>query len=131
MGETVVQSGAAVANSLGLTTQVPIRPVYLTSGPNRRLQLGKHLVELRDAKPWQLVEPHTGAGEALRALGWMSRNQSRAAPAKLKSQVKPKDVAALTTLQTGLPGCAQPLSLDVTSTWLGDQRVAHGLGEPH
>ena len=64
-GEIVVQSGATAANSLGLTTQVPVRPVYLTSGPNRRLQLGKQLVELRHAKPWQLAEPHTRAGEAL------------------------------------------------------------------
>ena len=31
-GETVVASGAAEANSLGLTTQVPTREVYLTSG---------------------------------------------------------------------------------------------------
>jgi predicted transcriptional regulator of viral defense system len=31
-GEVIVPSGAAAANSLGLTTQVPIRSVYLTSG---------------------------------------------------------------------------------------------------
>jgi hypothetical protein len=31
-GEVIVSNGAAAANALGLTTQVPIRPVYLTSG---------------------------------------------------------------------------------------------------
>src|SRR5205814_759502 len=34
-GETVVASGATAANSLGLTTQVPVREVYLTSGRSR------------------------------------------------------------------------------------------------
>ena len=38
--ETVVPHGAAAANSLGLTTQVPTKLVYLTSGRNRRLRLG-------------------------------------------------------------------------------------------
>jgi predicted transcriptional regulator of viral defense system len=39
-GETIVPSGAASANKLGLTTQVPVRNIYLTSGPSRELQLG-------------------------------------------------------------------------------------------
>ena len=37
-GETIVPHGAAAANALGLTTQVPMRAVYLTSGPSRRLK---------------------------------------------------------------------------------------------
>ena len=36
--ETVVNHGAAAANVLGLTTQVPTKLVYLTSGRNRRLK---------------------------------------------------------------------------------------------
>lgn len=38
-GETIVSSGAAAANHLGLTRQVPVRQVYLTSGPSCRLHL--------------------------------------------------------------------------------------------
>jgi predicted transcriptional regulator of viral defense system len=34
-GETVVANGAAEANVLGLTTQVPTREVFLTSGTSR------------------------------------------------------------------------------------------------
>ena len=40
-GELVVPSGASEANALGLTTQVPTRDVYLTSGPSRKLKFGK------------------------------------------------------------------------------------------
>ena len=36
-GETIVPNGGGAANWLGLTTQNPIRSVYLTSGRNRRL----------------------------------------------------------------------------------------------
>ena len=40
-GETIVPCGGAAANCLRLTTQNPVRTVYLTSGPNRRLRFGK------------------------------------------------------------------------------------------
>ncbi len=36
-GETIVSHGTAATNALGLTTQVVMRAVYLTSGRSRRL----------------------------------------------------------------------------------------------
>ena len=63
--------GGAAANALGLTTQVPVRPVYLTSGPNRRLRLCAQTVHLRHAPRWQLVAPHRPAGNIVRALAWL------------------------------------------------------------
>lgn len=51
-GETVVPSGGGAANWLGLTSQNPVRSVYLTSGRGRRLLFGKHPVELRHAPRW-------------------------------------------------------------------------------
>ena len=70
-GETIVPCGGAAANALGLTTQVPVRSVYLTSGPSRQLNLGELAVELRHAPRWQLVAPHRPAGDAVRALAWL------------------------------------------------------------
>jgi hypothetical protein len=70
-GETIVPHGAAAANALGLTTQVPIREVYLTSGPSRRLHLGAQTVELRHAPRWQLAPKTRLAGETIRALAWL------------------------------------------------------------
>src|SRR5262245_2776129 len=57
-GETVVPHGAAAANALGVTTQVPVRTVYLTSGRSRQLAVGTQTVELRHAPPWQLALPN-------------------------------------------------------------------------
>ena len=70
-GETIVPCGGAAANCLGLTTQNPVRVVYLTSGPNRRLHFGSSIVELRHAPRWQLAAPHRKAGDVIRALAWI------------------------------------------------------------
>ena len=69
--ETIVPCGGAAANCLGLTTQIPVRAVYLTSGPSRRLHFGAFTVELRHAPRWQLAAPHRKAGDVLRALAWL------------------------------------------------------------
>ena len=55
-GEKIVPHGAAEANRLGLTTQVPVREIYLTSGRSRRLHFGARVVELRNA-PERLLQP--------------------------------------------------------------------------
>lgn len=72
-GETVVPGGAAAAHGLGLTTQVPVRAVYLTSGATRELKLGGQTVELRNAPSWQLWGAVTREGDVLRALEWMGK----------------------------------------------------------
>lgn len=70
-GEVVASHGAAAANALGLTTQVPVLAVYLTSGSSRRLRLGEQSVELRHSPKWQLTMASSPAGEAIRALAWV------------------------------------------------------------
>ena len=72
-GETIVPCGGAAAHILGLTTQVPVRSVYLTSGPDRRLRFGSLEVELRHAPRWQLTAPRRRAGDVIRALAWLGR----------------------------------------------------------
>ena len=74
-GETIVSSGGAAANALGLSTQVPVRSVYLTSGPSRTLKFGELEVTLRHAPRWQLVAPHRAAGDAIRALAWLGSEE--------------------------------------------------------
>ena len=74
-GETIVSSGGAAANALGLSTQVPVRSVYLTSGPSRTLKFGALEVSLRHAPRWQLVAPHRAAGDAIRALAWLGSEE--------------------------------------------------------
>ena len=86
-GEVIASHGAAAANALGLTTQVPVRAVYLTSGPSRNLQLGGQTVELRHAPPWQLILSRRPAGEAIRALAWLGPEKAEAALRSLSSKL--------------------------------------------
>ncbi|GAA5266520.1 hypothetical protein ACOSOMT5_P2948 [Acidiphilium sp. MT5] len=48
-GTISVSNGASAVNALGLTTPVLVRSVYLTSGPSRKMYLGKQVVKLRHA----------------------------------------------------------------------------------
>ena len=75
-GETIVSNGAAAANALGLTTQVPVRSVYLTSGRSRTMNLGQQVVELRHAPRWQLALGSKTSGQIVRALAWLGPDEA-------------------------------------------------------
>ena len=70
-GEVVTPHGASAANTLGLTQQVPIREVYLTSGRTRKLKLGRSEIMVKHAPRWMLALGSGPAGAAVRALAWM------------------------------------------------------------
>ncbi|NKK01210.1 hypothetical protein GFL63_20880 [Rhizobium leguminosarum bv. viciae] len=94
-GETIVASGAASASKLGLTSQVPVRAVYLTSGPSRQLQLGKQVVELQHSPRRQLLFPHQPMGDALRALQWLGPENAESALGLLQTKLSEADFATL------------------------------------
>ena len=102
-GETIASSGATAANALGLTTQVPVRQVYLTSGPSRELRIGAQVVELQHAPPWQLALAERQAGAALRALAWLGPKQSGKAVRELKRRLPEAERRAISTTSARLP----------------------------
>jgi hypothetical protein len=103
-GETVVSHGAAAANALGLTTQVPVRVVYLTSGRSRHLKLGAQTVEMKHAPSWQLIKGGEPAGEAMRALVWMGPTHASEALKTLKQKLPEAEFRALGATRNILPG---------------------------
>jgi Family of unknown function (DUF6088) len=110
-GETIVSSGAAAANRLGLTTQVPVRQVYLTSGPSRELHLGKQIVELKHAPGWQLTLANRRAGEVVRALAWVGPKTARQALRSVSQKLTPTEVSELKSAASSLPTwLARPVS---------------------
>jgi len=82
-GESIGSTGAAAANRLGLTTQVPVRMVYVTSGPSRRLTLGATEIELKHVPEWQVALTDRPAGDAIRALAWAGQRGARKALARI------------------------------------------------
>jgi hypothetical protein len=102
-GETVVPSGAAAANALGLSTQIPVRPVFLTSGRTRRIHLGRQVVQLQHAPAWQLRAPRSVAGQAMRALVWLGPERASEAAKILKAKLPEAERQALVAARAGLP----------------------------
>jgi hypothetical protein len=102
-GERMVPHGAAAANELGLTTQVPVREVYLTSGPSRHLKLGAQVIEIRHVPAWQLVLPGHPAGAVIRALAWLGPKRTHEALRVLQGKLSPPELQALVGARGRLP----------------------------
>ncbi|PKO90896.1 MAG: hypothetical protein CVU16_08895 [Betaproteobacteria bacterium HGW-Betaproteobacteria-10] len=102
-GEVVVANGATDANALGLTTQVPTREVFLTSGPSRQLRLGNRNVELKHASRWQLGLGKRPAGMAIRALSWLGPEQALPALKTLRTKLSEEEWMAMRSARATLP----------------------------
>lgn len=110
-GETIVPNGGSAANWLGLTTQNPVRSVYLTSGRNRRLHFGNHPVELRHAPRWQLVSPHRMTGVVIRALAWLGPEEVEDSLDAVLPRLSERELHDLATARAIMPRwIAEPLS---------------------
>lgn len=71
-GTRIAPSGATAANRLGLSTQVPAKPVYLTDGRSRQVRVGELVFLVKHAAPKDLpLGSQTSATvfQALRYLG--------------------------------------------------------------
>ncbi|MYD54581.1 MAG: hypothetical protein F4W96_09795 [Chloroflexi bacterium] len=101
--EPIVPSGGAAANALGLTTQVPVRPVYLSSGSNQTLHFGNLNVELQHAPPWQLSAPGRKAGDVIRALAWLGPHAAVDNVERLRQQLTAEEREELLGLRALMP----------------------------
>ena len=116
-GETIVPCGGSAANRLGLTAQNPVRMVYLTSGPNRRLRFGTHTVELRHAPRWQLAAPHRKAGDVIRALAWLGPEEVEHSLEAVLPTLAAEELDELSSARAIMPNwIAEPVSV----------RLSHG-----
>ena len=101
--EAITGSGARAANTLGLTTQVPIREVFLTSGRGRTLKLNGAEVEIRHAPKWMLLLGTTLPGAVIRALAWLGEANVSGATEKLRELLSPSDWQDLRSVWYLLP----------------------------
>lgn len=102
--EVVASNGASAANSLGLSTQVPARAVFVTTGRSRTFMLGKQSVELQHVPNWQLALASRPAGAAVRALAWLGKVHASEAVGKLRQTLPPLEWEALYAVRPKLPG---------------------------
>lgn len=102
-GELVAPHGATAANALGLTQQVPIREVYLTSGRTRKLKLGRSEVLVKHVPSWMLALGTGPAGAAVRALAWMGQAQVAQSLVALRRNLPPTEWRTLASSRAALP----------------------------
>jgi hypothetical protein len=102
-GEVVAPHGASAANALGLTQQVPIREVYLTSGRTRKLKLGRSEVMVKHVPRWMLALGTGPAGAAVRALAWMGPTHVSESLAALHRTLPASEWRALASARAALP----------------------------
>lgn len=74
-GIRLLPSGAHSANLLGLSNQVPVRLVFLTDGPARRIRLGKREIVIKRTTPRQMATADRISGTVIQALRWLGRAQ--------------------------------------------------------
>ena len=89
-------SGAYAANLLGLSDQVPLRLVYLTDGPNRRMRVGRQEIVFRHTTPRNVATAGRVSGlviQALRHLG--QRHVDGTIIDALRRRLRPKERAQL------------------------------------
>lgn len=103
-GETVVPHGASAANVLGLTQQVPIQEVYLTSGKTRQIRLGQSQVQIKHVPRWMLALGVRPAGLAVRALAWLGPAHVAQSLAMLHGTLPQAEWQALAESRARLPG---------------------------
>lgn len=103
-GETVQVHGAEAARRLGLTTQVPTRPVFLTSGASRRFHLGELEVALQHVSPRKLALAGRPAGLALTALWYLGKEHVTTEVLRtVEERLPPEEFSALRAATYAMP----------------------------
>lgn len=91
-GEVIAVHGAVAAQQLGLTTQVPMQPIYYTTGNSRTIKTNKQTIILIHISPSKLVNPGTIVCTVISALWYMgNKNVSIDTINKIEKQLTKQD----------------------------------------
>lgn len=103
-GETIQVSGAEAAARLGLSTQLPMRPVFQTTGPSRQVKVGSQVVRLKKASARKLALAGRPAGMALAALWYLGKKEvTRATFEQIQRKLGPAEFKALIAARGQMP----------------------------
>lgn len=108
-GDKVFPSGAAAANRLGFSTQVPAKATYATSGPSRVKTVAGRTLALKHARAPLIDNATDRANAVLQAMAHLGRNNIDAETIhRLADRLDDRDMKALIASRPQMPG------------WMGD-----------
>lgn len=126
-GAQLLPSGAAAANMLGLSTQVPAKVVYLTNGRSQTLNAGNLVIRLRHVASQNFSVKHPSSAlviQALRHLG--KRSVTDQTLATLRSRLTPDQRKALRSDARFAPAWVADIAKALESDPSPPQNVHHG-----
>ena len=103
-GETISIHGSEAARLLQLTTQVPMRPIFYTSGNTRTLKFANRTVKLQHVNPSKLISPGTTGGLIISALMYLGKENVTIETIKtIKGRVSSEEFQQVTTMIEHMP----------------------------
>ncbi len=88
----------------GLSTQMQVRPIYYTTGNNRKIIMGKLEIQLRHISPRKMVNPGSIERLVISALWYIGKhNLNQNIIAKIYHFLKPEDFEKLLRLGYRMP----------------------------
>ncbi|MEW5804726.1 MAG: DUF6088 family protein [bacterium] len=104
VGAVVQVNGAEAARQMGLSTQVPVKTVFYTSGPSRHFHLGKMEIRLKKVSQRKLALAGSPAGVALTALWYLGKGEvTPASIEKVRSCLSPEEFNKLCSAIKSMP----------------------------
>ena len=113
-GDNIQPSGARLANLLGLDTQVPSKPAYITSGNSIQKKVGKYPITLNHSKLMPSVPLSVNAVRVINALHHLGKNNiTDDIIKKCKKILSRKDKSQLKKNLAKLPAWIVPFILKI------------------
>ncbi len=114
-GSIVQVHGAEAARRLELTTQVPTQPVFSTSGPSKRIRVGKMEIRLQHVCQRKMTLAGRPAGLALAAMWYLGKAEvTPALIEKIRHKLSGDEFKALAAATSAMPA------------WMSEAFFRHG-----
>ena len=95
-GTRIAPSGATAANRLGLSTQVPAKPVYLTDGRSRSVRVGNLTLVVKHVAPKDFPVGSQVSATVFQALRYLGKDAvNPQVVARIRRNLSPKHRAML------------------------------------
>jgi hypothetical protein len=119
-GDIIFPSGAAAANFLGLSTQVPAKPVYLTNGLSRTKKIAGRTIVLKHARVPIMDRISGKANFTLQALSYLGKGSiDDQTIVQCANRLDNHDIKSLATAISQVPGWMADIILRIQQVKYG------------